>query len=150
MKSSKAGYVLGVIATSVVLIWIGALKFTPGEADGIRSYVSNSFILGWLYKILTIQQTSNLIGIFEITTGLLLAMSFWNSKVGMTGGYMALIIFVTTISFLFTTPDIWKISQGVLVTDFFVLKDFAFLAIVLQIIGYNSKYKRVETELIYK
>jgi len=135
MKSTKIGYAIGVIAASVVLIWIGILKFTPGEAGAIKSYIANSFFIGWLYWVTSLQGASDFIGIFEIVTGLLLVISFWNPKAGKIGGYMALVIFLTTVSFLLTTPGIWKISQGVPVTDFFVLKDLAFLAIALQVIG---------------
>ena len=138
MNKTKAGYALGVIAALVALIWIGILKFTPGEAVGIKPYVEHSFLLSWLYSIISVQKVSDLIGIFEITTGVLLLISFWNRKAGKIGGYMALVIFITTISFLLTTPGIWKISQGVPVTDFFVLKDLAFLAIAVQVIGHNS------------
>jgi len=138
MKITKAGYTLGVIAATLVLLWIGALKFTAGEADAIKLYVSNSFFMSWLYKIGSVQQVSDLIGAFEIVTALLLAASFLNAKAGKIGGYLMVVIFCTTTSFLFTTPGIWKIMQGVPVTDFFVLKDLAYLAIGLQVIGNNS------------
>jgi len=138
MKITKAGYSLGVIAASLVLLWIGALKFTAGEAGAIKLYVSNSFIMSWLYKIGSIQQVSDFIGVFEIFTGSLLLASFWNAKAGRIGGYLAVIIFATTTTFLFTTPGIWKTMEGVPVTDFFVLKDLAYLAVGLQVIGNSS------------
>lgn len=138
MRTTKIGYILGVSAAALVLLWIGILKFTPGEADAIKTYVENSIVLSWLYLIGSVQQVSDFIGVFEIVTGLLLLLSFGSKKAGMIGGYMALIIFVTTTSFLVTTPGIWKTSQGVLITDFFVLKDLAYLAVALQVIGYST------------
>lgn len=138
IKKSNAGYVLAVIATAVVLLWIGIFKFTSTEAAGIKPLVAHSFLMSWLYAVASVRQVSDFIGAFEIITGLLLLLSFWNSALGRIGGYLTLIIFITTLSFLFTTPGTWKIVDGVITTDFFILKDLAFLAIGLQVISANS------------
>lgn len=135
----KAGYTLGVVSTIIVLLWIGVFKFTPGEAAAIRGYVSNSFLMSWLYRISSEQGVSNIIGIYEITTALLLIVSFWSRKVGLIAGCLTASIFIGTLSFLITTPGIWKFSEGVLITDFFVVKDIAFLAVALQVIGKNRE-----------
>lgn len=146
MNFKKAGYNLGVIATIIVLIWIGIFKFTAGEAMAIKGFVSHNFLMSWLYQFFSVQTVSDLIGVFEIITGMLLIVSFWNSTIGRIAGYLSLIIFLTTLSFLFTTPGVWKISEGVPVTEFFVLKDLAFLAIALQVIGRS----RDKVQGIYK
>ncbi len=141
----KSGYTLGVISVIIVLFWIGLLKFTPPEAMAIKGYVSHSFLMNWLYSITSVQGVSNIIGIYEIVTAILLVGSFWSSKVGEIAGYLTVIIFLTTLSFLITTPGVWKFSDGIIVTDFFVIKDIAFLAIALQVIG-NSKNTKKSTE----
>lgn len=138
MKITKAGYSLGVVATIIVLLWIGILKFTPSEAAGIKNYVEHSFLMSWMYSVGSVQQVSDFVGTFEIITAVLLIASFFNRKAGLIGGYLAVIIFITTLTFLLTTPGIWKKMDGVPITDFFVLKDMAFLAIALQIVGNNS------------
>lgn len=138
----KSGYALGVISVVLVLFWIGLLKFTPSEAMGIKGYVSHSFLMNWLYSVTSVQGVSNIIGIYEIITGILLIGSFWNHKVGAVAGYMTAIIFLTTLSFLITTPGIWKHMDGIIVTDFFVVKDLAFLAVALQVIGTSRESKR--------
>ncbi|WP_288879784.1 DUF417 family protein [Pedobacter panaciterrae] len=138
MNFKNIGYNLGVIATITVLFWIGALKFTPSEALAIKFYVSNSFLMSWLYRLTSDQGVSNIIGIYEIITGILLIISFWNSRIGLVAGYLSAVIFLCTLSFLITTPGIWKLSDGLPVTDFFVIKDLAFLAIALQVIGKNK------------
>ena len=137
MNFKKTGYALGVAGTSLVLLWIGILKFTPSEAMGIKPYVEHSLI-SWLYAIGSVRQVSGFIGIFEIVTSGLLIASFWSKKAGLIAGYLAAIIFLTTLSFLLTTPGIWKTMDGVPVTDFFVLKDLGFLAVAFQVIGTNS------------
>ncbi|OOQ59593.1 DUF417 family protein [Mucilaginibacter pedocola] len=138
MNFSKTGYTLGVAATALILIWIGIFKFTPTEAAGIMPLVQHSFFMSWLYNIGSTQGVSNFIGTFEIITGLLLIASFWNRKAGLIGGYLTLVIFLTTISFLFTTPGVWKVVDGVPTTDFFIVKDLAYLAIGFLIIGKNT------------
>lgn len=138
MKTNKTGYATGVIATIVVLVWIGILKFTPSEAKGIQPLVENSWLMSWLYKVVSIQTGSILIGIFEIITALFLISSFWSKKAGKIAGILTLIIFASTLSFLLSTPGIWKQMDGVPVTDFFVLKDLAFLAIGIQVLAQSE------------
>lgn len=118
MNYNKTGYNLGVITTIIVLVWIGIFKFTAVEAMAIKGFVSHSPLMNWMYSLFSVQMVSNLIGVFEIVTGVLLIVSFWNSSIGKIGGYLSLAIFLTTLSFLFTTPGVWKISEGVPVTDF--------------------------------
>lgn len=139
MNLRQSGYALGVVSVIIVLFWIGLLKFTPAEALAIKGYVSHSFFMGWLYSVTSVQGVSNLIGVYEILTGILLVGSFWNRRAGKIAGYMTLVIFLSTLSFLATTPGIWKWSDGILVTDFFIVKDLAFLAVALQVIGSNGK-----------
>lgn len=139
MNLNKTGYNLAVVATITVLIWIGIFKFTPEEATAIKGYISNSFLMNWMYRFSSTQGVSNIIGSYEIVTAVLLILSFWNKKVGLVAGYLTATIFMGTLSFLLTTPGIWRLSNGILITDFFVLKDIAFLAIALQIIAKHSK-----------
>jgi uncharacterized membrane protein YkgB len=141
MNHTKTGYTIGVASTALILLWIGIFKFTPTEAAAIMPLVQHSFLMSWMYKIGSTQQVSNFIGLFEIITGILLIASFWSKKLGLTGGYLTVIIFLTTLSFLATTPGIWKVVDGVLTTEFFVLKDLAFLAIGFMVIGKNSPVK---------
>jgi len=52
-----------------------------------------------------------------------------------------ILIFLTTLSYLVTTPGIWKIVDGVPVTDFFILKDLMFLEFGLMILNEKNGYK---------
>jgi uncharacterized membrane protein YkgB len=135
----KTGYWLSVIATAVVLIWIGLFKFTPTEAKAIKPLVENHFAMAWLYKILSQQGVSNLIGVAEIMVGIGLLLS---AKFRIVGKYAALgsiVIFATTISFLFTTPDTWRMIDGFPITDFFIIKDLAFLGISIMVWEENKE-----------
>ena len=50
----------------VVLLLIGVLKFTPGEAAVIQPLVTQSPLIPWLYGLLSLQGCSNVIGAIEI------------------------------------------------------------------------------------
>src|SRR6188472_1846694 len=90
----------------LLLVGIGALKFTEAEALAIQSWVAHSPFLGWLYAITSVQGASNLIGAVEITIGILLAVHRWFPRLSAIGSVGASITFCITLSFLFTTPDL--------------------------------------------
>ncbi|SHG61172.1 DUF417 family protein [Pedobacter caeni] len=131
---SKFGYGISVIGVALVLIWIGIFKFTQAEANAIKGLVEHSFLMSWMLKISSLQGVSNFIGVFEIGTGLLLVASFWNKNLGKIGAALSVLIFLTTISFLFTTPGVWRSVEGVPITDFFILKDLTLLGVSLQVL----------------
>jgi len=57
----------------IVLAWIGAMKFTAYEAGAIEGLVASSPIISWLYNVLSVQATSNLIGTIELLTAAAIA-----------------------------------------------------------------------------
>ncbi|TAE13103.1 MAG: DUF417 family protein [Bacteroidetes bacterium] len=129
MKKYSVGESISIVAVSLTLLWIGIFKFAPKEAMAIKPLVENHFAMSWLYSVLSLQMVSNLIGIAEIlvAVGLLFALRF--QKVGKYAGIASMVIFITTLSFLFTTPKMWNWVDGIPITDFFILKDLAFLGI---------------------
>ncbi|MFV8441135.1 DUF417 family protein [Flavobacterium sp. LB2P44] len=133
MHLNQIAYRLGVLGTVIILIWVGLFKFTALEAGAIKGLVQNHFAMGWMYKLMSVQTVSNIIGVFEVVTGIGLILSFFNKKIGMYAGLASAIIFVTTLSFLATTPGVFKIVEGFPVTDFFILKDIPYLAISLMV-----------------
>ncbi|MBU8821239.1 DUF417 family protein, partial [Mycolicibacterium goodii] len=46
----------------IIAPWIGMLKFTEYEANGIAPFVSNSPFMSWLYDIFSITTFSSLLG----------------------------------------------------------------------------------------
>ncbi len=75
--------------------------------------------MGWAYNFLSVQMVSNLVGFSEIVVAIGLIYGFFNPRVGYFSGLASSIIFIVTLSFLFTTPDTWKIVDGVPTTSFF-------------------------------
>jgi uncharacterized membrane protein YkgB len=95
----------------LVLVWIGAMKFTAYEAAGIQPLVANSPFMSWMYRFLSIQAMSNLLGIVEISIAVMIAMRPLSAKVSAIGSGLAVMMFLTTLTFLFSTPG-WEPSLG--------------------------------------
>ncbi|HGS5808356.1 TPA: DUF417 family protein [Vibrio parahaemolyticus] len=140
-KNDNVGYLTGVLGVSLVLAWIGIYKFTPTEAKLIQPLVENHFAMSWLYNVISVQAVSNIIGVTEIVVAIGLIVGIKNNKIAYLSGIAAALIFVTTLSFLLTTPNTWKVSDGVLVTNFFLVKDILFLAISVSVIERNKPSK---------
>ena len=126
-------------ALVIILLWVGALKFTEYEAKGIEGLVSNSFLFAWAYKLFGLRMLSNLIGVTEIITGLLIAARGFSPKAAALGGCGAIIMFCLTLTFLLTTPGVWEPGYGVPflspMPGQFIAKDLALLAISIWITG---------------
>jgi uncharacterized membrane protein YkgB len=52
---------------AVVVGWIGFMKFTTYEAEGIHSLVANSPLLSWVYGPMSIRGFSAVLGVVEVT-----------------------------------------------------------------------------------
>jgi reactive chlorine resistance protein C len=98
-------------AVALVLIWIGAMKFTGYEAGAIEPLVANSPLMSWLYALFSVQATSNLIGVAEIAAGVLIALRSWSAPACVLGSLMAIATFTITLTFMFSTPG-WEPSLG--------------------------------------
>ena len=116
----------------VVLLWIGGMKFTAYEAEGIRPFVENSPLFAWTYPVFGIQGLSNILGATEILVGLLIAARPWLPRVSAVGSLLAVGMFLSTLSFLVTTPGAWADEIGgfpaIGVLGQFLIKDVALLA----------------------
>lgn len=114
----------------VTLLLIGALKFTASEAQGIQPLVANSPLMFWLYRILSVQGVSDLIGVIEIAVALLIASRPFSAKPSFIGSIGAIITFSLTVSFLFSTPGALHFSHGFPVlgdAGQFLIKDLVLL-----------------------
>ena len=92
----------------VVLVWIGAMKFTAYEAIGIQPLVAHSLFVSWMYDFLSVRSFSAMLRCIEIVTAALISMRSL-PKASAVGGVLAMGLFATTLSMLFTTPG-WESS----------------------------------------
>jgi uncharacterized membrane protein YkgB len=122
----------------LVLVWIGAMKFTAFEAKAIQPLVANSPLLAWTYGVLTLRGLSNLLGCVELTIAALIAIRPLAPRLSAVGSVMAVGTFLTTITFLFSTPG-WEASLGGFpaLSDAggFLLKDVVLLAAAVWSLG---------------
>ena len=88
------------------LVYFGALKWTPGEANGIEPMVSHSPFFFWLYPTFGVQKGSEFIGIVELVVAGLIVVRRWAPRASAAGSSAAACMFIVTLSFLFTTPNI--------------------------------------------
>ncbi|MGL5290724.1 MAG: DUF417 family protein [Vibrionaceae bacterium] len=129
LKQYDTGFLVALAGVVLTLLWIGVFKFTPTEAAAIRPLVDSHPLMNWLYSILSQQGVSNLIGIVEIIIAIGLIVGLWQAKVGYWSSIAALVTFAATLSFLVTLSGAWKMVDGVLVTEFFLLKDIVFFGV---------------------
>src|SRR3954451_12665826 len=88
----------------IVLLWIGGMKFTAYEAEGIRPMVANSPLMSWAYAVMSQGAFSALLSMVEIATGLLIALRPVWPMGSAVGSGLAVGTFLTTLTFLLTTP----------------------------------------------
>ena len=96
---------------AAVILWIGAMKFTAYEAVGIQPLVAHSPLMAWTYDFLSVRGVSNLLGVVEVLIGVLIASRPLSAWVCAAGSALAIGMFLTTLSFLFSTPG-WEPSLG--------------------------------------
>jgi uncharacterized membrane protein YkgB len=124
----------------VVVGWIGLMKFTEYEAEGIRLYVTNSPLMNWVYGFLSVRGFSAVLGVVEVAVALLIAARPLSPRACALGSALAVGMFLTTLSFLATTPGVWEPSAGGFPAlsgkpGQFLLKDLALLGISVWTLG---------------
>jgi reactive chlorine resistance protein C len=124
----------------VVVGWIGLMKFTGYEAEGIRAFVANSPLMSWVYRFMSVRGFSAMLGVVEVAVALLVAARPLWPRASAVGSALAVGMFLTTLSFLITTPGVWEPSLGGFpalsaVPGQFLIKDLALLGISLWTLG---------------
>jgi uncharacterized membrane protein YkgB len=124
----------------VVVGWIGLMKFTTYEAEGISRYVANSPLMSWVYGFMSHRGFSAVLGVVELTVAILIAARPFSPRASALGSALAVGMFLTTLSFLVTTPGVWEPSAGGFpaLSGFpgqFLIKDLALLGISLWSLG---------------
>jgi reactive chlorine resistance protein C len=126
----------------LVLAWIGAMKFTAYEAMGIQPLVAHSPLVGWMYDFLSVREFSTMLGFIEIGTAILIALRSLSPKASAVGGFLAIGLFATTLSFLLSTPG-WEPTLGFpalsAMPGQFLLKDVVLFGASVWVLGESLK-----------
>ncbi len=110
LQSLGASVLRSALATN--LVWIGALKFEDYEVENIRPLLSSSPLFSPFLEKLGEQKTARLIGMAEIAMGALIGAKALTPRASAIGSLAAVGMFVTTLSFLATTPGVWQEDHG--------------------------------------
>lgn len=120
-KLETAGTLILRYGLVLMLLLFGAQKWTKAEAEGIQPLVTHSPLMSWVYHVMSIQRGSELIGLVELTIALLITVRHWSPKLCAVGSIGAIVMFLTTLSFLATTPGLDSGTQGFIMKDIFLL-----------------------------
>lgn len=121
----------------IVLLWIGGLKFANYEADSIVPMVANSPLTSFLYHYSAPEykhymnkegelkganrewhrsngtyRVSYGLGVIIMSIGILIAMYPIRPELSAVGSTLLVLMALTTLSFLITTPEAWVPALG--------------------------------------
>lgn len=96
----------------IVIGWIGAMKFTTYEAEGISVFVANSPLMAWVYGIMGPRQFSIVLGLIELAVAAFIAAKPYSPRIAFVGAACAVGMFLTTLSFMVTTPGVFEPAAG--------------------------------------
>jgi uncharacterized membrane protein YkgB len=123
----------------LVIAWIGFMKFTAYEAAGIQPLVAHSPLMSWVYTIFSERAFSAVLGVVEVVIAAMIGLRSVSATVSAIGSGLAVVMSLTTLTFLFSTPG-WEPSLGGFpalsaMPGQFLLKDIVLLAAALWSLG---------------
>jgi uncharacterized membrane protein YkgB len=128
---SAAGGVVLRLGLVIPLAWYGIAKFTGTEAHAVALLITHQPLISWLYDVLSVQGFSNVLGCLELLAAVIIAIRPLSALASAIGSAIAILLFLSTISFLFTTPGVVTGSslRVPMLTDVggFLVKDVALL-----------------------
>ncbi|KGJ94626.1 DUF417 family protein [Colwellia psychrerythraea] len=119
---------ISILPVLLVLLWIGGMKFTLLEAQGIEGLVKSSPFMGWLYNFFSIQTTSNIIGVYDLIAVVMLILAIYSPKLTVPAILMSGMVFVVTQTFLISFSASLSSETLLSTTGHFLIKDLWFLA----------------------
>jgi uncharacterized membrane protein YkgB len=128
-------------ALALIYFWFGGMKFTHYEAQGLVPLVGNSPLLRWTYEIFSVDVFSRLLGVLEVSIGILIAGRALSPKLSLIGGALSAGLFFTTLSLMFSTPGVVEAGIGfpgiTVAPGQFLLKDLGLLAASIFVAGHS-------------
>ena len=134
---TRWGHLVSRYGLVLVLAWIGVGKYVKMEA---RVLVQHSPLMSWVYDVFSVTFVARALGTMEIVAALLIALRPLWPRVSAAGSALAVVLFLGTLSFLFTTPGVvMAYTHGFPVLSAlpgqFLLKDLVLLGVALWTLG---------------
>lgn len=130
---TRLGHLVGRYGLVVVLAWIGFGKYVKMES---RVLIQHSPLMSWIYDVLSVTAVARLLGTMEIVAAVLIALRPVWPRGSAIGSALAVVLFLGTLSFLFTTPGVVAShAAGIPVLSAlpgqFLLKDVVLIGVAL-------------------
>ena len=135
---ARAGRHLVRYGLVAVIAWIGALKYTSYEATAIQPLIAHSPVFSWIYSIVSVRAFAAVLGTAEIIAALFIAIRPLTPRISALGSALAVLLFASTLSFLFTTPGATAASGFPVLSVLpgqFLLKDLVLAGAALWTLG---------------
>ena len=121
----------------VVLAWIGFGKYVKMES---RVLIEHSPLMSWIYDVVSVTTVARGLGTMEIVAALLIALRPVWPRVSAAGSALAVVLFLGTVSFLFTTPGVVATHAAGLpvlsaLPGQFLLKDLVLIGVAVWTLG---------------
>jgi uncharacterized membrane protein YkgB len=134
---TQIGQVISRYALVIVLAWIGVGKYVKMEA---RVLIEHSPLMSWIYDIFSVNMVAKGLGTMEIVAALLIAVRPLWPRVSALGSALAVVLFLGTLSFLFTTPGVVATYAACIPVRSsqpgqFLLKDLVLIGVAIWTLG---------------
>ena len=144
-RISSAGRLVSRYGLVVVLAWIGSGKYVKMDS---RVLIEHSPLMSWLYDFLSFGTVAKTLGSIEIVTAVLIAVYPFRPRLSAIGSAFAVVLFLGTLSFLFTTPGVVEsFANGLPVLSAqpgqFLLKDLVLIGVALWTLGDSLEAARL-------
>jgi uncharacterized membrane protein YkgB len=134
---TRSGRLISRYGLVIVLAWIGFGKYVKMES---RVLIDHSPLMSWIYDVFSVTTVARGLGTMEILAALLIALRPVWPRVSAFGSALAVVLFLGTLSFLFTTPGVVSThAAGIPVLSAlpgqFLLKDLVLIGVALWTLG---------------
>jgi uncharacterized membrane protein YkgB len=136
-KLERGGGIVARYGLVVVLAWIGVGKYVKMESHVL---IEHSPLMNWLYIFLSPTALAYSLATAEITAAVLIAIRPIWPRLSAAGSALAVVLFLGTVSLLFTSPGVVDTHIGALpvlaaTPGQFLLKDLVLLGVALWTLG---------------
>jgi uncharacterized membrane protein YkgB len=134
---TRLGQLISRYGLVIVLAWIGFGKYVKMES---RVLIEHSPLMSWVYDVFSVTTVARGLGTMEILAALLIALRPVWPRASAAGSALAVVLFMGTLSFLFTTPGVVaSYAGGVPVLSGmpgqFLLKDLVLIGVAVWTLG---------------
>lgn len=141
---TRAGHLISRYGLVIVLAWIGFGKYIKMES---RVLIQHSPLMSWIYDFLSFTAVARALGTMEIVAAVLIALYPIWPRVSALGSALAIVLFLGTLSFLFTTPGVVAYHAAGLpvlsaLPGQFLLKDLVLIGVAVWTLGEALRKQR--------